>query len=271
MKTVCIDLYKEYCINKNRPELIGYLDAYLIDDGEKHPAILVCPGGGYEMLAGHECTPVAKKFVESGFNAFVLRYSLAPEAYPVQLSEAVMAMDYVRSNAESLGVLSDKVACIGFSAGGHLASCLATLGCDDAVQNYIGKAVNARPDASILLYPVINLDDKITHAGTSQNVSGGSEALKTYLSTEKRVDRSTPPTFIATTATDAAVPAMNSLRYAAALAENDINYELHVFPEGWHGMGLGDNPETEEDAAYMDRFARWFPLAVEFLKIKHGF
>jgi acetyl esterase/lipase len=271
MKFVSFDLYNEYSVSKKCPDLYGFLDAYLVDDGKKHPAILVCPGGGYEMLAGHEITPVAQKFVESGFNAFVLKYSLAPNFYPVQLSEAVMAMDFIKSNALTFNVVKDKVACLGFSAGGHLASCLATIGCDDAVKNYIGKEVNARPDASLLLYPVINLDDKITHAGTSANVSGGSDELKTYLSTEKRVDKSTPPTFIATTATDTTVPAANTLRYADALAENDVNFELHVFPEGWHGMGLGDNPETPEDAVYMDRYARWQPLAVEFLKIKHGF
>ena len=272
MKVLHFDLYEEYSIAKSKTEIYGFLDAYLIDDGTVRPAVLVCPGGGYGMLAKHECEPVAKRFAEFGFNAFVLKYSLAPHSYPVQLAEAVMAMGFIRDRAKELCVDANKVACLGFSAGGHLASTLATIGCDDAVKSYIGREINARPNASLLVYPVINLDGEIAHGGSAENVSGGDENLKAYLSTEKRVDKNTPPTFIVTVATDDCVSCENSLRYAVALAENGVNFELHVLPDGWHGMGLGnDDPETPEDAACMDRYARWQQFAVEFLKTKHGF
>lgn len=271
MKLAEFDLYQEYSVAKSHENSNGTLCAYLLDDGKMHPAVLITPGGGYGMLAEHEGKDVAERFVRDGFNAFVLKYSLAPCAYPVQLAEAVMAMGFIRQKADEFGVISDKVASLGFSAGGHLASTLATIGCDKAVEGYIGRHVDARPDASVLVYPVINLDSPFAHQNSAERVSGNNDELKRYLSTEKRVSVDTPPTFLAHLSTDETVPVQNTLSYATALANNGVNFELHVFPEGWHGLGLGDNPETSEDKIYFERWSRWQPMVVEFLRTKHGF
>ena len=265
MKIIGFDLYNEYSLAK-KDGITGTLTAYLCDDGATHPALLVIPGGGYRSLAPHEGVDIAHAFCQKGFNCFELTYSLAPNAYPVQLSESVMALDLIRARADEFCIDKSKVAVIGFSAGGHLASTLATIGCDARVEKYVGKRLNTVPNAALLLYPVINLDSEIAHVGSADNVSGGDAELKAYLSTEKRVDKNTPPTFLAHAQTDETVPYQNSLVFADALAKSNVPYELHVFPDGWHGMGLG----TEDDDEASRSWSTWVDMALAFLK-KHNF
>lgn len=268
MKKLSFNLYDEYALRYEN--CVGELTALLHDDGKEHSAILIFPGGAYSFCSDREKENVALRFFSEGMNAFYLEYTVDPAGYPVQLSEAVMAMDFIRANAQKFGVVKDKVAVLGFSAGGHLASTLSTVCCDGEVERYVGRRLDGKPNATLLLYPVINLTD-ITHHDTSMTVSGDRDEIREYLSTEKRVDKDTPPAFICTTATDDAVPAENSLRYATALARAGVNYELHVFPAGWHGLGLADEePEVPEDAPIFERFKTWVPSSVEFLRL-HGF
>ncbi|RYG49057.1 alpha/beta hydrolase [bacterium] len=196
------------------PDLTPYL---LPRSLRKRPGVLVLPGGGYGMHVAHEGEPYAKWLNEQGFNAWVLRYKLG--IWPVPFDDAVEALAIAR---QTPGVDPRRVGVMGASAGGHLAGALATM---------------ADPAFAILCFPVILMGPG-GHAGSQKNLCGTDEALAASLSLEKRVDRSTCPTFLWHTREDDAVPAQNSLQFAAALEANGIEHELHVFQKGRHGIKL---------------------------------
>ena len=260
MKTVRFDLYDEYALVKGDGK-DGALTAFLHEDGVARPAMIIIPGGGYTFLAYDKCLPVVEPYFKMGFNCFMLSYSLAPNAYPVQLAEAVMAVDLIRTRAKELGVDGESIAVIGFSAGGHLAASLATIGCDKRVEEYVGSGLNAAHRTSILIYPVISMEEDVQHTESAQNVSGGDDEIKQYLSVEKHVNATTPPTFVAHAITDEVVSSMNSLRYAEALSRAGVRFELHVFPAGKHGMVF---PEMKDYASR--RWSEWLDLTMKFLQ-----
>ena len=138
-------------IGQEEPALMPYL----LKDGKKHGAVIVCPGGGYSHKAAHEGGPIALRLNEQGINALVLDYRVAPYRHPAPLLDALRAIRYVRYHAEKLGVLPDKIGILGFSAGGHLTCTAATLydkGNPEA-EDPIDR-VSARPDVFIPCYPV---------------------------------------------------------------------------------------------------------------------
>ncbi|PKA98532.1 acetyl esterase/lipase [Flavobacteriaceae bacterium MAR_2009_75] len=219
---------------------------YLADEkNNSGTAVIVCPGGGYSHLAiekeGHK---VAKWFNSLGISAFVLKYRMPNDKTMKNktvgpLQDAQEAMRIVRSNAKKWKIDPNKVGIMGFSAGGHLASTLSTH-FDEKVYNSTYNT-NARPDFSILIYPVISMDEKITHMGSRNNLLGekaSAENLKKY-SNEKQVDANTPPTFLIHTTVDKAVPVENSINYFLALKNNKVAAEMHLYEKGKHGMGLG--------------------------------
>lgn len=236
-----------------------------IDLGRRRPAILVCPGGGYFMCSDREAEAIAFRFFAAGFNAFVLRYSVAPVRFPAQLAEGVMAIDLIRKNADSWNTDPEKIAACGFSAGGHFVGMLATMADCPEVVAAIGER-SGKPNACILGYPVITTGIG-THGDSIYNLTGKREGTE-FLSLEYRVDGNTVPSFIWTTAKDPVVPAKNSLLFAAALADAGVDYELHIFQDGPHGLATAD----EETAVagrpdYIDpRAAQWIPLAISWLK-----
>ena len=189
------------------------------------PAILVLPGGGYVGQDEHEAEPVAEWLVSLGLHAFVLRYRVAPHRHPAPLKDAERALEWIRAGKHGLSVDPERVAVLGFSAGGHLAATLAG---------------TAHPPAlSVLCYPVISfLDDP--HAGSVESLLGPNPAteLLESLSADRAVTERTPPAFLWHTADDGAVPVSHSLRYAQALVRHGVPVELHVFPHGQHGLGL---------------------------------
>ncbi len=214
------------------------------------PAVLILPGGGYEYTSGREAEPVAFKFLAQGYSAFVLRYSCAPAKYPQAFIEACLAMVYIRENAKEYDIISDKVLSIGFSAGGHLCGCLATL-TGESVLDFLGdKKPLARPNACALMYPVITSGVK-SHGGSINNVSGGDEKLKEFLSLEKRVTKESVPAYIFATNMDACVPSKNALLMACAYEENGVPFTLHILEKGHHGLSVNDltsdAPETLEE------------------------
>ncbi len=221
------------------------LSCYLLDPNKetdpnrKHPSVLVIPGGGYGMVSQREGEPIALHYATLGFNTFVLDYSVAPVRYPEQLLEASAAMTLIRRNSEEWFTDVDKIAVIGFSAGGHLAGCLATIWDEDGIAEKLGieKDYN-RPNAAILCYPVLTSDDRYWHHGSFTNLLGENENEENLsrLSIEKRVTDKTPPVFLWHTASDDCVPVMNSILMAKALSENKIPFELHIFPSGGHGL-----------------------------------
>lgn len=205
------------------------------------PAVLVFPGGGYRGCSDREAEPVAMAFVAQGYQAFVLRYSINENAaFPKPLQDAEEALELVRAKAEEWGVDPAKIAVCGFSAGGHLAAALSTMG-------------RIRPNALILGYPCIL------------------ESISTILpfpipSLEKQVDAQTPPTFLFHTASDALVPVAHSLKFASALHAAGIPFEMHIFQDGDHGLSLARPHTSSGRGAFVSQeAARWFELCAMWL------
>ncbi len=198
------------------------LTPFLLDEGDS-PAVIVCPGGGYARRAEHEGEPVAEWLNSIGLSAFVLRYRVAPYRYPCALLDLQRAIRTVRSRSSELGIDRERVAALGFSAGGHLAASAGT-----AFKTEPTKAVDlidnedARPDLLLLCYPVISMDKAIVHRGSRLNLigEGASAMLADDVSIEKRVTGDTPPTFIWHTSDDEGVPVEHSLLLAAALKKS---------------------------------------------------
>lgn len=214
--------------------------------GHTGAAVVICPGGGYGGLAkDHEGHQPAQWFNEQGVSAFVLHYRLGPQGhhYPTQLADVQRAIRWVRSHSDEYGIDPKRIAVMGFSAGGHLASMAATLFDEKAyIDSDTVDAVSSRPDFAILCYPVISFDSTITHAGSRRNLLGAdranSEEWAKKLSSELNVSDKTPRTFIFQTDADTGVPAENATRFYLALRSKKIPAEYHSFQNGPHGVGL---------------------------------
>lgn len=217
-----------------------------VDPYRRRPAMLVFPGGGYEMVSEREAEPIALKMLGFGFNAFVLRYSVAPSRYPVALIEAAEAMQLIRANADEWHTLPDAVVAAGFSAGGHLAANLATSASDGVLREHDFEPDDVRPSGLMLAYPVIT-SGEYAHRGSFDALLGEKREELSALdavSIELFVDELTPPTFLWHTVPDQAVPIHNSLLYIDACARHGVEVEAHFFERGCHGLSLG----TQETA-----------------------
>ncbi|WP_432244699.1 alpha/beta hydrolase [Arthrobacter sp. G.S.26] len=200
------------------------------------PAVLVLPGGGYARQADHEAEPVAEWLASLGIHAFVLRYRVAPDRHPAPLMDAKEAMLYIRSGAHGLYLEPGRVGVLGFSAGGHLAATLSTGVATGSSRLDVDASV---PDRTVLCYPVVSYTAEV-HQGSVDNLLGDAPPsdLLAEVSAEQQVGADTPPAFVWHTADDAAVPVSHSLGYAGALMAAGVPAELHVFPNGRHGLGL---------------------------------
>lgn len=226
-------------------------------------AIIVCPGGGYQMRADHEGAPIAEWLVSLGIAAFVVDYRVAPHRHPVPLHDAQRAIRTVRTRATEWSIDPARIGILGFSAGGHLA---ATAGTQwdpgDPTATDPVRQASSRPDVMVLCYPVISFM-LACHRGSLINLLGEEVTLeqRRALSAELQVTRETPPAFIWHTADDAAVDVDNALVMASALRQHGVDFGLHVFPQGAHGLGLAPNdPEV----------AVWTDLCATFLR-RYGF
>lgn len=272
-----IDLYEYFGVE--RPQgAKGYLTTYVrycspeFCIGRLRPAMLVIPGGGYQIVSDREGEPVAMDYLEKGYNAFILDYSVNPVRYPAQLIEACMAMAYIRENAERYAIDNNHVAAIGFSAGGHLCGMLATITEEKVVKDVLGeRGVNCKPDAVVLSYPVIKYGENM-HKGSFDNLCGDDESLKEYLSLEKRVNKDSSPAFIWCSANDNCVPSENSLVMAEVYKKYNIPFELHVFRDAVHGVSIATkeiiagNYSKELISKYVSaHVAKWVELSTEFL------
>ena len=229
----------------NEPADRPNLSLYLAPGDGPHPAILVCPGGGYGTLAtGHEGHAIGVFCQQHGISAFVLTYRIAPRyRHPAPLLDAQRALRTVRARAAEWRVDPARVGVMGFSAGGHLASTLATwfdAGAPDAADTI--ERVSCRPDFAVLVYPVIAFDRPWTHQGSRRNLLGDradDPELVGKLSTANSITAQTPPCFLLHTSGDTVVPAENSVDFYLALRRAGVPAELHVFENGRHGFGLG--------------------------------
>ncbi|MCH2579861.1 MAG: alpha/beta hydrolase [Planctomycetes bacterium] len=203
--------------------------------------VIVCPGGGYFMLAdNHEGKQIAAWLNSFGVSAFVLRYRHAPRYHhPAPLQDAQRAIRLVRSRAKKGRVDPNRIGIIGFSAGGHLASSTGThfdKGNPEA-KDPVDKE-SCRPDFMILGYPVISFTEPFTHVGSRNNFVGGNPALAELFSNEKQVTAQTPPTFLLHTTEDRVVPPQNSIVFYMALLKAGVPAELHIYEKGPPGVGL---------------------------------
>ena len=220
------------------------LTVYLPEPGKANgAAMVICPGGGYAHLAGHEGKDYALWFNESGIAGFVLKYRLGSSGYhhPAMLQDAARAVRTVRARAGEWGIDTKRIGIIGSSAGGHLAPPLVThfdAGQSNAVD--VIERASSRPDIGILCYPVISLGE-YAHVGSRENLLGKtpSPELVELLSNELQVTKETPPCFVWSTEEDKVVPVENSMMFAAALRRNKVPFDLHIYQKGGHGMGLG--------------------------------
>lgn len=224
-------------------------------------AVIICPGGGYGILAiDHEGYNVAKRFSEIGVTAFVLKYRLPSDEIMVDktyalLQDAEQAIYLVRKNAKKYRIKSNKIGIMGFSAGGHLASTLLAHYTDIKITD--AEKINLRPDFAALIYPVISFERSV-HTGTMKNLLGPNpgEQLKHYFSADQNVNKKTPPTFLVHAKDDKSVPVANSILLNDALKSNGVKTEIYLYEQGGHGFGL-KNKTSDVD---------WFNLLAEWLK-----
>jgi acetyl esterase/lipase len=243
--------------NVSRPSLTAFLPPKEKANGT---AVIICPGGGYSILAAsHEGYDVAKKFNEMGVAAFVLKYRIPDDSTMINketgpLQDAERAIQIVRENAEAWNISPRKIGIMGFSAGGHLASTAGTHFNHVIIDNK--KNISLRPDFLILIYPVISFSDSIGHVGSRDNLLGknpSAEKIKEY-SGELQVTVQTPPSFLVHAGDDGAVNVKNSIYFYEALQQNHVNAELHIYPKGGHGFGM-NNPTTKDK--WMERLQNW--------------
>lgn len=224
-------------------------------------AVIICPGGSYAILAfDKEGTRVAEEFNKWGVTAFVLKYRLPDDTINIDkslapLQDAQQAIRYIRTNASQYGIDKNKIGIMGFSAGGHLASTVATH------FNFKADATNtdsisARPDFAILIYPVISFDSVFGHKGSINNLIGrnASKEKIDFFSNELQVTVTTPPSFLVHAGDDGTVPVENSIRFYQACIKNKVPVELHLYPKGGHGFGMYN--KTTDDS-WMERLRNW--------------
>jgi len=228
-------------------------------------SVIVCPGGGYGVLAAHEAEPIAQWLNHAGFHAFLLRYRIAPHRHPAPLQDAARAIRVVRARAAEFGVRGDRIGILGFSAGGHLVTTIAThYDAGDPQAADPVQRVSSRPDAVIASYPVISLET-FAHAGCLTNLLGDDRSKRTLhdLSNDQQVTPDTPPMFLWHTAEDEVVPVEQTLLMAGALSRSGVPFELHVFPQGRHGLGLGDGSSYIGASGHV---AQWTKLCENWLR-----
>lgn len=221
------------------------IDVYLPATNPTHSAVLVIPGGSYgKVVADREGAAPAAWLNERGVAAFVLHYRVAPYRYPAPIADAQRAMRLLRGRAGDFGFLPDHLGAWGFSAGGHIASVLATL-FDNGIPASSDPVERAgdRPDFVILAYPVISMKPGTSHAGSRQNLLGAmpEPALVALLSAEDHVTPTSPPAFVFATDDDDVVPSENSMLYVAACQRARVPVEFHMFEHGHHGVDLAEH------------------------------
>lgn len=211
----------------------------------KRPAVLILPGGGYQMCSDREADPVAFPYLQAGYHVFILRYSVREYAqWPTPLEDYEEAMSLIRGKAETWAVDPEKIAVIGFSAGGHLAGCAATMS-------------RNRPNAAVLGYPVLMGEHARVCSPTAPDVISA-------------VDRNTCPCFVFATRTDQVVPIENSLRMLLALTKAGVSFESHIYAYGPHGFSTGDPSVQNPDDGLCSRAPGWVADSIGWLEDTFG-
>lgn len=269
-----IDLYNYFGLQKTVGTM-GVLeyDENCVSNGCKS-AMLVIAGGGYDHVSSREQQPVADKYFQNGFLPFILHYS-TKVPYPVSLIEGCLAMAFIRLNAKQFGV--EKVAGVGFSAGGHLLGLLGIAKPDVAVKNTLKSLPLLRaenldkmvvPDAIVLSYPVITSASGKCHQGSFNQLAQGNNRLISRLSLEKRVHKSSAPSFIWHTRNDASVPVYGTIKLAEKYERNGLDFCLHIYEKGKHGLSVATSLVNDESVLSQasSGIEGWLDLSVSWLK-----
>lgn len=254
-----------------------FLDAYIADKVSDYTrkAILVIPGGGYYNLCSErEGEPVAIAFLNAGFNAFVLHYSVISnnedKKFPAQLIEASLAIKHIKDNADKYGIDKEQLFVTGFSAGGHLCASIGILWNLSEIYEAIDMPYGYNKPAGILpVYPVITCTPTNELPNTLKNLlrcENPTQEMLDAVCLEKHVNCESCPAFIMHTANDQTVPVYNSLALAKAYAAANLTFELHIYPDAPHGVALGNEITRCGNDSWVDpAIATWIDSAVYWI------
>ena len=273
------------------------LTTYILQDGEyaskgkKHPAMLVCPGGGYQYVSLNEGEPIALAYNKRGYHGFVLTYSTGfGHPFPEQLKQAAKAMAIIRENANEWNIDVDDISISGFSAGGHLALSLGCFWNEKFLSDLIGLPNEVfKPNYIVVGYPAITLHEwnrkpidpeivKLMDSGAMPDLRGlnipqilsgkmgVSEEEAEYFNLVNHVSKDTPKTFMWVSNEDSLIHPSDLWQFAEKLRENNIDYEMHIFAKGPHGQGLSDDTMLPESLLKKMHLEDWFNLSIKWLK-----
>ena len=241
-----------------------------VDEGQTFPCTVICPGGSYWWCSEREAEPVALRMLGNGIAAAVVNYACQYQHYPLQLLEILAAITYIRRNSKSLHIDPEKIAVMGFSAGGHAACTAGLFWQEKLAEDALGIAHGEdKPNGMILCYPVIT-SGEFTHEGSMKCLLGDdpNAELVAKMSLENQVTENAPKDFIWHTSEDGLVPVENSLLIATALHKKGIDVEMHIYPRGGHGLSLCDETVTKHDG--LDDAAKycsdWVPHCIKWIK-----
>ena len=248
--------------NKNESSMTIYVP----DNKTTSCAVLIFPGGAYRMLAEHEGKGYAEFFASYGILSVVVKYRVAPNKFPEPLQDAQRALQYLRYYAKKYSIDKNKIVVMGSSAGAHLAATLSTYRAFIAENGDEISKEDIIPNAQVLCYGVLALNKPYAHPGSSRNFLGeGGESLGDSLSPILIADEKTPQAFLWHTWADDSVSVINSLEYVKRLREKGVKAELHVFPDGKHGLGLafGENKVCQYVSKWSELLLKWLQY-IEF-------
>lgn len=253
-----ISVYKDSVLQKSSKVSLPTLTIYS-PTNPNGTSVLIFPGGGYQHLSMYkEGDKIARWLNSLQITAIVVKYRLPDDKIMsdksiAPLQDAQEAIRIIRKNAGIWNLDKNKIGVIGFSAGGHLA---ATLSTHYNEKTYISNNdTSARPDFSLLIYPVISMKNEITHKGSQTSLLGLNPSDKRIekFSNELQVTAETPPTFLVHATDDKSVPVENSINYYLALKKNNVSAEMHLYEKGGHGFGLG----KENDELWSQDCVKW--------------
>ena len=241
----------------SRPTLTAYLPSKAQSSGA---AVIICPGGGYGVLAAaHEGSDVAKELMKQGIAVFVLKYRIPDDATMRNkeigpLQDAQQAIKTVRERASEWNINPKRIGIMGFSAGGHLASTAGTHYTTAVIENKNGTSL--RPDFMILVYPVISFQDSLAHVGSRDNLLGKnpSDEKKNLYSNELQIAADTPPAFLVHASDDDAVKVENSIAFYEACLHHHVPVEMHLYQNSGHGFGMHLHKNKD---LWMERCMNW--------------
>ncbi|MDD3335113.1 MAG: alpha/beta hydrolase [Eubacteriales bacterium] len=240
-----------------------------IDLDRERISVLLCPGGGYQFCSEREAEPVALQLLAAGYNVFVLYYHVAPYRFPAPQQDVALAIAHVREHAKEYHAVKDQIVVMGFSAGGHLAASIGVMWNQPELWAPLGLTCEmVKPNAMVLGYPVITAGE-FTHRGSFEMLTG-SKAIEDHqaYSLEKLVGEHTPPTFLWHTMNDGTVPVENTLLFAQAMSRCHLPAEIHIFPDGCHGLSLANKECAAPTATQMcnPHCQPWIGLAAKWIQ-----